>query len=184
LAVTVIALLAETSGYVISHVLHHKNLWLFNLYMLAELLLMGWAAILFVTATRLKIIFGSLMFSYVIFWAIMIRLHSIFEFASNCMILGCILMVFFYIMVFFGSSLFSSGGLFNQPIFWTCFATILYFGCDIPVMGLYNFLAEKMPEIGGKLANINTYLDIIRYPLYGVSFLLLGRMKQKLPVVV
>ncbi len=183
LILTFVAFVAECVGYYVSHYLHSQNVWLFNLYMLIEVWLAGATAILLLNNKKIKVLFAGLMLVHFAFWIVSIQRNGLFTFASNAMIFGCFELVLFYIIVLFSNSLFSAGGLFNQPIFWICLATILYFGCDIPVMGLYNFLAEKMPQVGGKLANINTYLDIIRYPLYGVSFLLLGRAKQKLPAV-
>jgi hypothetical protein len=45
-------------------------------------------------------------------------------------------------------------------------------------MGLHNFLSDQMPILAGRLVNINDILDIIRYPLLGVSFLLIGMNKS------
>ncbi len=84
-----------------------------------------------------------------------------------------------YIVVLFSNSLFSTKNIFSQPVFWLCFSTILFFGCDIPFMGLHNYLFDKNPKLGDQLVNINNILDIIRYPLVGISFILLGRQHSK-----
>jgi len=42
-------------------------------------------------------------------------------------------------------------------------------------MGLVNFLTEKMPKMGGQLGKFNDILDVVRYPLIGISFILLGK---------
>jgi hypothetical protein len=51
-------------------------------------------------------------------------------------------------------------------------------------MGMHNYLSEKMPRLGTKLAVINSALDIVRYPLTGISFILLGRRKNEVTTTV
>ena len=91
------------------------------------------------------------------------------------MVSGCILMVVLFIVVLFNSGVFNNANILSQPAFWLCLSSILFYGCDIPYMGLHNYLSSHFPNLGIQLANINTVLDVIRYPLVAVSFLLLGR---------
>ena len=179
LFLTGIATISETSGYYISYILHDSNAWLFNIYMILEVWLMGLAAFYLIQNTISKYILITLILTNTAFWVYNIYSYSIYKFASTSMILGCIIMTIIYIMVLISNSLFISKNIFSQPVFWLCLSSLLYFGGDIPFMGLHNYLFEKNPKLGDQLVNINTILDIIRYPLLGISFILLGRQHSK-----
>ncbi len=173
------AALSEAYGSYISYVLHSSNAWYFNIYMISEVWLMGLAALYLIKSIISKYILITLILANTAFWAYNIYTYSIFKFASTSMILGCIIMTIIYILVLISNSLFSSKNIFSQPVFWLCLSSLLYFGGDIPFMGLHNYLFDKNPKLGDQLVNINTILDIIRYPLVGISFILLGRQQSK-----
>ena len=149
------ATVIECYGLYISTVLHNQNAWLFNIYMIIEVWLMGLSAIYLIYNKYLKIFWFLLLSSTSTYWIIDIYSHSIFQFATSSLILNCIILTFMYIVVLFSNSLFSTKNIFSQPVFWLCFSTILFFGCDIPFMGLHNYLFDKNPKLGDQLVNIN-----------------------------
>jgi hypothetical protein len=177
LVLVVVAALTESVGFYISHYLRKHNVWLFDYYMVCEVWLMGTAAIFLITNKKARKLFVFLMILNTIFWFVIVNIQSIYVFASSAFICGLAILTFMYIVVLFQNSLFKRGNIIAQPVFWLCFSTILCCGCDIPVMGLYNFLTEKADETSRHLTNINFVLDLIRYPLIGISFFLMGRMK-------
>ncbi len=148
--------------------------------MLFEVYSLGIAAIWLITNRKLKLLYSVLLVIDTIYWIINIKLATLYLFASSAMIFGCIILSFMYIVILFREELFFSINIFSQPIFWLSISTILYFAGVIPIMGLHNFLTEKMPNVGANLEYINLVLDIIRYPLVGISFVLLGRNKPLL----
>ena len=173
-----VAFFCESYGYYIHHILQKQNAWLFNLYMLTEVLLMGGAAIYLVNKKNVRLLFLLLLGINTSIWGYAIFVNSIYSFANFSMVCGCILLASIYLSVFFANSLFKQANIIKQPIFWLCLSTILYFGCDIPYMGLHNYLTKHAPSIAWQLDYINIILDIIRYPLIAISFLLLGRQKN------
>ena len=179
LIVVLLATFCEGYGFYMNYYLHIKNnLWLFNLYMFFEAALLGIAAIYLVKNRRIKFIFLLLLVVNASIWCEVIHIHTVYLFASTSMITGSAILTLIYIIVLFDNSLFARNNILNQPVFWLSISNILFFGCDIPFMGLQNFLSEEMPKLGTKLVNINDILDGIRYPLVGISFLLLGKNKN------
>ena len=146
--------------------------------MIIEVWLLGLAAIYLVRKDIVKKVFFILLIINTIVWACVVVNNSIYSFATISMVCGCCLVTLMYISVLFNNSLFNGGSIIKQPVFWLSLSTILYFGCDIPFMGLHNYLVEHMLRLATQLTNINTVLDIIRYPLVAISFILLGRRKQ------
>jgi hypothetical protein len=176
---TAIAAVVEGYGFYIYSVLKQPNIWLFNFYLIIEVWLMGLAAIYLINNKKIRIIFYALLAITTIVWLLNIYLTSIYRFANYAMICGCALLTIMYITVLLDNSIFSSKEILKQPVFWLAISSIIYFACDIPLMGLFNFLSVQMPtSTVMKLALINSALDIIRYPIAGVSFILLGRQKK------
>ena len=175
---TGIALLVELYGYYLNAILKVQNAWLFNLYMPVEVWMLGVAGLFLVSNKNLRKIFLLAMALNTGIWMFNIIITSINVFANIAMIAGCILLTVIYTIVMLNDSLFSNKDILKQPVFWLSASTILYFGCDIPYMGLHNFLSTAMPSSGSKLDYINSVLDVIRYPVSAISFILLGRQRH------
>jgi hypothetical protein len=178
LLLTLVATIVEVVGYYLHAQLRQNNVWLFNYYMIFEVWMLGLASLYLVKNKTVQISFVALLLLDTAVWIHTIATNPITVFASFPMVCGCIALTVIYLVVLLSNSLFSQNKILNQPIFWLCIANILYFSCDIPVMGLHNFLYKTSPSIANKLSIINTVLDIVRYPLVGVSFLMLGRQKS------
>ena len=172
-----IASFCESYGYYIGEHLKERNLWIFNCYILIEVWLMGIAAIYLINTNEIKKIFLGLLIISTVIWGINIATVSIYQFASISMVFGLAFLTIMFIIVLFSNMLFNDNIL-KQPVFWLSLSTILYCACDIPYMGLHNYLSEHMPSLSFQLAFINSLLDIIRYPLVAISFILLGRQKE------
>ena len=173
----IIASIFESYGYYISQYTHKTNAWVFNFYIIVEVWLLGIAAIYLSRGVTIRKVFFSLLVVNSAIWVIDICINSIFLFANLSMVCGSIILTFLYILILY-YNLFSVKGVLQQPIFWLSVSTILYFGCDTPYMGLHNYLATHSPNLATELDYINRILDIIRYPLVAISFILLGRQKK------
>ncbi len=175
-----IALFCESYGYYISKYNHAHNAWLFNIYIIVEVWLLGISATYLINSTKIKNIFLLLLATNSLIWIGIILQYSIYVFANVSMVVGCCFITVIYVIVLYTNSLFSDKAALKQPVFWLSVSTILYFACDIPYMGLHNYMIQYMPSVSKKLGNINTILDIIRYPLVAISFILLGLKKGAL----
>ena len=168
----------ECSGYYIAMHLHEPNSWLFNLYILIDVFFMGSAAILLIDNRKTRRLFMVFIFIDSIIWIMDIITNSIYEFANFAMVCNLIFSTIMFLIVLFSNSIFHSKKMLKQPVFWLSVSTILYSACDIPYMGLHNYLIIHAPVLSNELFTINTVLDIVRYPLVAISFILLGRQKQ------
>jgi hypothetical protein len=139
--------------------------------------LIGLTGIYMLKNKLLKRIFLFFLILNIIIWIINIAANTIYVFATISMIIGCAIMVMLYIILLLNNILFNSNVL-KQPIFWLSLSSILFYGCDIPYMGMNVYLSTHMPAMALQLSKINFILDIIRYPLVAISFILLGRQKQ------
>jgi len=174
----VLGCICEIAGYYIVKNLHAHNAWLFNLYMPLEPLLLGIAGTGFIKGNGYKKVIYALLAMNVMVWLFEIFKYSIFTFASLSMICGCFLLVAIYIGVLMNVAISGSKTLIKEPLFWLCLSTILYFGCDIPSMGLFHYWPTyKRTAI--RLSNINQVLNFFRYPLVAVSFLLAVFQKKE-----
>ena len=176
--VVILAIFCEVYGYYISMPLPHKsNVWLFNWYIMIEAIMVGIAAVFLVNNKRMKLFFSFLIVVNFIYWVVIMYTQNKPLLVSTSIISGCIMLSFMYIVILSNNS-FITKNIATQPVFWLCISTIIFFGCDIPCMGLYNYTYETMTKsLAHKLATIHTILDIIRYPLLGVSFLLFRERK-------
>lgn len=177
LYLTAIAIFCEWYGFYLHKYLKEQNAWLFNLYMPIEVWLMGIAGIYFLQNKNTKKFFIFLLFLNSIIWIVSLYKNTIYEFANLSMICGCILLTALYFLVLLDNSIFSTKGILKQHVFWLSLSSLLYFGGDIPFMGLHNYLSENILPVAKKLTIINDILDVIRYPLVAVCFILLGRQK-------
>ena len=177
LLLVVLALIFETIGYYLGHFKQQQNVWLFNLYMPLEPLLLGVASLEFIKMKKYKpIVYGLLLLNFIV-WLLEILHNSIYNFASFSMICGCFLLTGLYIGVLLNNTIYGKRALVSEPSFWLCLSVILYFGCDIPYMGMFKYWGvHKLALI--RLANINSLLDLIRYPLVAISFFILGYQQR------
>jgi len=172
-----IASFCECYGYYLGKYLRQHNVWVFNLFMPIDFSLIGLTGIYMLKNKLLKRIFLFFLILNIIIWIINIAANTIYVFATISMIIGCAIMVMLYIILLLNNILFNSNVL-KQPIFWLSLSSILFYGCDIPYMGMNVYLSTHMPAMALQLSKINFILDIIRYPLVAISFILLGRQKQ------
>lgn len=168
-----IAIFFESYGYYIRST-GHMNAWLFNFYIPIEMWLLGVAGMYFLPNRRVKMITAIFLIISTIIWASNIVANTVYVYANYAMACGALILTVLYFAVLFANSLFNTKQILRQPLFWLALSNILYFGCIVPFLGLFQYLTQ-MPTLGKELATINYILNFIRYPMVGVSFILLGR---------
>lgn len=173
-----ITILFESLGYYIAVYLNMHNSWLFNIYILTDVWMMGLAAINLVAKRNLKLFFWILVLASTILWVVYIIINSIYIFANLVVVIDLTVLTIIYTAVLLTNSIFSSKQVLSQPIFWLSISVILFCACDIPYISLLNYLNEKAPTMARQLDKINSILDIVRYPLAAISFILLGRQNK------
>jgi hypothetical protein len=173
------AMLCEACGYYLAHYLHRWNWWVFNLYMQLEVWFMGCAALYLVAQRTIRIFFLSVIFFNTAVWSAEIMMKTIYQPSNVAMVCYSISLAGMYIVVLFSNSLFSKRSIIQQPIFWLAASAILYFSCIVPYMALSSFLFQRFARLAYKLHTINIVLNVLRYSLIAISFILLGRQTKK-----
>lgn len=159
-----ISLLAEIIGYVISSYKLH-NTWVFNIYVLLDYTLMGYAALLLMNKAR----FNSVLYyiwsilPFFLFWDI--YEHSIYSLCVNFITLFYLVIsvVFFYIMIV--NTVFKPTAILKSPIFWLSISIVLYHGCTLPIWIIYKYAIDIKSSTSATFYTINNIINIFRYPL-------------------
>jgi hypothetical protein len=177
-----IALSCEFYGYYLSYHLKQHNAWLFNIYMLIEVWMMVGAALYLINNGKIRLVFFSALIINSVFWLGTITAKTIYTFANMPMITGCLLMASVYLFLLINHGIFNRRGILSEPIFWLAISIILYAVCVIPFMAMHDYLTKHMSTVNVRLHLIISILDIVRYPLAGISFVVFGKMRKKLQI--
>lgn len=155
-----------------------ENVWFYNFFgILPELLLVSTAGMLLITGLFRKFVPYLIVIGLLI-WTINIYTKGLHLFANWAFLYTCFLVIVIYMNVLL-SLIFNRSNLLNEPSFWLSVSLLLYFSCALPYFGLYNYLAIKSPQMLRALFTINSVLNVIRYPLLGVSFYLMHKLISK-----
>jgi hypothetical protein len=178
--VTVMGLVCETIGYYIVKVLHQYNVWIFNIYIPLEFMLFCLAFSYESTNAKFKKAIPFIMGAYAITWIALIYKNTMFVFSHYAMLCSCVILPALYLALLLENIFDNDESLTKTPIFWLCTAIIVCFAGNIPYMAMFEYWIMKYLTSShvSLLLNFNQLLDAIRYPLIGISFLLLGYQKQ------
>ena len=112
--VIAVAAFCESYGYYIVKHLHEYNSWVFNYYIMAEVWMMGLAAVYLVTNYKLKRMFYLLMVAASAIWIINILNYSIYVLANFSMVVCQLFMTVMYFAVLFTNGIFVNKKILNQ----------------------------------------------------------------------
>lgn len=166
------------SSYAITYYqeMHHipkNNIWLYNIAVPVELLILTIAAS---TVSKNKLTRRLILSSY-IFFLISIYLQTHFSnsdsFINYAMASGSIIMTVLFVWTIYIK--FTSDLPFRmyRPEAFACLGLIIYFACSVPYISIMTYLNENSPEESKSLFNyIIDNLANIRYLLLGIAFLL------------
>lgn len=172
-----LATAAEIFGHV-SSFYSKSNLWFFNFYWIAEFLLVSAIALSLVASRPVRryiVIAGVITTGIYIANLISqgLQLHPTLGISAIN-----ITAVSFYFAVLFQAA-FTNKHLVKEPDFWLSIAMILFYGCLLPYYALFNYLYAKHPDVMSQFFKIIVVLDVIRYPITGISLYLAGSQGVK-----
>lgn len=172
-----IAFLIELIGLQI-RIQHTSNVWLYNLYMLAEFSLLIIAAGLKSTKVSRKSIILLLIFC--VCWGVEIYWNSIEIFAVNTYVLGAtILLVSFSVVLY--RSVQNRDPLFRQSMFWFSIGIILFYGCNIPFFAMHNYIANYSNTVQmNLLTTLMIIFGHIRYLCMAIGFIAFSQEVKKM----
>lgn len=174
----IVALCAELTGWCIAHFLHKYNLWVFNIYRITELLLLGMAAFYLFQDKQMKRNVILLIILSSLIWIVSIYKHGILVFDPLCLCCVGLILVIIYLMILFKKVWTTNDEITKSAVIWLCLSVIIFYCCIIPYYGLFNYLNNNHRELSKLFLHTIVYgLNYVRYPLVGFSFYLLQREK-------
>lgn len=174
-----IAFSAEISGKYLNHIQHSNNSWVFNLYMLAEVILLGIAGKYFINTNKAGRLIISILSSFIILWIYFFFSLGITKLFNWFFVLSSLFSVGLYIYIMLHKVLFNKRTIYNNPTFLICLSVIIYFACIIPLFGSIMFLINDNLVIAEKLYLINAFANILRYALVAIAFYLYARQAKR-----
>lgn len=172
----IIAFLVEVSG----DILVGSNGWLFNVYLLFEVLIVSRLGFYFVRKTAIHKIVIPYFILAVMFWAGSVYVKGIDAFQNTYLITYSLVFVLLFLYSLSVNHLFNASKIYKEPMFVLCLAMIVYYGGITPIFGMYNILNREFPEVARNLYNINQVLVALRYSLVAVSFWLCAKQAKRI----
>lgn len=152
------------------------NTFMYNCYILAELLILGIAGLHWLKGRNARRCVLALMMAYVPVWIYNIAVYEKGSFANLAFIYGCIVLAITYFMLLYQSVIGRPERIYRLPLFWLCTGIIIYFGCSIPLFSLFHYFTSHGKEkLGVYLYSIIDILAIFRYGSTFYAFLLHDR---------
>jgi hypothetical protein len=167
----------ELLGYYLGTIKHQNNIWVFYYLLLIDCWLIGISGRYFLADGMLKKSVPILLSAISCIWLADLFKTGLNTFSNKFFICYSVLLIVIYITVLTRPA-FTEKNILKYPVVWVCIATILYYGCMIPYIGLLNYLLKNAPNTADRLYDIILGLNFIRYPLVALAFYLCGRQQQ------
>jgi hypothetical protein len=154
------------------------NQWVFNVYIILEVLLLSSAATLQIKSNKIKIIIAFGVTGCLAMFGYHLSSVGFYRFANNTQIVAGILIIAIYLYLIF-SALHRPSSVNKFPTeVWLYIGLCLYFACNVPLMAFIHYLYSRSPELTETLFNfITNVLGNIRYLLTAISFWIFFRKR-------
>ncbi len=157
---------AETIGYVF----RNNNTWFYNIYIIINIL--SWIGVFYVLEQRHAKVVIATAIVYAMLWAGYVIKDGINVLANLPMVYGSAIILVFYFMLLLSIFRWYNGNIKQHPLLWICIATLLYYGCSMPMFILLNYVIRERFELGIHIYKINLFFSIIHSFLLAYSFYL------------
>ena len=151
----------ESYGYYLGTVKNQNNVWIFCYYFLIDSWLLGMAGAYFIASDFFKKAIPVLLLLTTLIWFLDIWVNGFTILPNRFFVSYSILLIIIYIGVLFNPT-FTNSSIFKNPVFWVAISSILYYGCIIPYVGLWNYLMKNAPKLANSLFDTNLALNFIR----------------------
>lgn len=174
-----LAFIVECAGWYLYNKLHQENIWLYNIYMLMEFLMLSSAGVLFTDSKFMRRVMAIVMPALSFFWIYNIITKDISKVFSIFLILSFITITVLYINIIVNKALFTKKAVFQNPIFLISISLIIYCAGTVPLYGLMNILIEGNKVLAKQLFTINMVAAIMRYTLLALAIYLYIRQAKR-----
>jgi hypothetical protein len=172
--IVVFVFIAEISNrYWLYGILHRPNLQAYNFVFLVEPMVYALYFLQIIRqSTVRKLIIGFLCL-FPLFW--FFTVYFIFQFTewnSYVLVVGGFFTVLWSVAYLYEIITFETHiRLQNHSEFWVSVGLLIFYVCNIPLMGMYNFILTHFPKISYSIIPINLSANIIMYSLFTYAFI-------------
>lgn len=169
----VLAVITELTAWYLAAAYKANNMWVFNIYVIIEfwLLLMAGRGFIASRSVKTGIVYSIILISFI--WTVEVFFQGFKKWPTKTVTIGCILIMIVYFKALFDQVLFSKMPPYKLSIFWLSLSLILFYGCVLPFMALYNFFSVYYAEISRVLQDyMINIVNFLRYPMMGIAFYL------------
>lgn len=174
----VVAVIVESLGFYIGNIRHHHNIWLFNIYELLDFWLMTIVAKYFLNGKMYAQAIYILLFIATALWIFNCWYSGIDVVLTWYTVYDRVALLLIYLLVLFNSAIFKFDKLIDQPLFWLCFGSIIFYGVGLPTFALLNYMNANNEKLAESLFNIIKSINFLRYLFVGYSFYLIGKQSK------
>ena len=166
--------LVEFSATVVVNLFHIRtNVPLYNCFMLVETMTYAWFFRTILTSRLLKGFIGGYLILFPIFWVIIvffvfgISSWNSYVYIVESLFTVCLAAAFYY-QLFTAPTLIR---LTTSPEFWIATGLIIFYTCNLPYLGMLNFITKDYLSLAKSLLMLLQILNIIMYSLFTLAFL-------------
>lgn len=166
--------LVEFSATVVVNLFHIRtNVPLYNCFMLVETMTYAWFFRAILTSRLLKGLIGGYLILFPIFWIIIvffvfgISSWNSYVYIVESLFTVCLAAAFYY-QLFTAPTLIR---LTTSPEFWIATGLIIFYTCNLPYLGMLNFITKDYLSLAKSLLMLLQILNIIMYSLFTLAFL-------------
>lgn len=154
-------------------VLHIRNFWLYNLFMLVEFSCYGYYYLQFIKISLLQRVLKTFLVIFPTFWAVTIFfVFKLTIWNSYVIVFGSFFTVLFSFMYYY--QLITSPEiqpLRKLPEFWIATGMLTFYLGALPFYGMLNFLIHSHRTVAITLADVLEIMNIIMYGLFSYAFI-------------
>lgn len=145
------------------------NVWIYNIYMIADCCLLSLAAFYLLNKSN-RLLFCTVILTFLIFWLNAVWIGGIKTFAKNAFIIYSIHLVIQYITIMYRELVKYKGRLYKFSLLWICAGLVIFYSCIIPYLSkieLQSKLSHAQKQFLHILIDI---LNQLRYVFIAIGF--------------
>lgn len=150
-----------------------NNLPIYNFFLLIEFWMYAFYFKKIITSGLIKRAINFFLILYPFFWIITVYfLFGIDRWNSYIIIVGSCTTILLSAAYYY--ELFNSPKLIHlskHPEFWIATALIIFYACNLPYMGMFNFLTKNYSDLAYDLLIVLRILNIVMYSLFAYAYL-------------
>lgn len=152
---------------------HRSNVPLYNIFMLVESCFYAWFFRRIIQSTPVRKIINCFLLAFPLFWALVVFwAFGIHKWNSYVAVAESFFIICFSVSYYY--QLFTQADLVrldSNPEFWIATGLIIFYACNLPYMGMLNFLVKNYLLLARQLLAVLAILNIVMYSIFIYAFI-------------